>query len=207
VGVSRRPDRGPALLRRHQLERGPASLVGPAGGLGRWPRNLGRDRLRHGGRHLGHSAPRRRHPAVPGRCGARAPRSPVDRTNRQLLQPGALRRADLAALGAGNRPGAPPPWLRGVFDLSPLPSLTRSSGTYPWLGSWSGSGHAAGSVRRASSPCMWRATRGFGSSRRRFESILRTTCSGSGSTCTWRGSSAWAGRFGSCAVRAWGRRG
>ena len=85
------------------------------GGLG----HLGRDRRRRGRRAVGPapSARARRHPAVHGRRRARPARRAGDRPDRQLLQPGAVRQADHAAVGAEDRSRPPPARLRAVRHL------------------------------------------------------------------------------------------
>jgi hypothetical protein len=126
LGLPRRSHRRSPLLSRHQLESGPPSLVGASCGLGRRARDLGWDRLRNTRRPVGATSPRCRHPAVSRRRRARAPRRSVDRPPRQLLQPRALRRTDLAAVGACDRPGSSPTGVRGLHDLpADLPLRNR----------------------------------------------------------------------------------
>ena len=86
------------------------------GGLG----NLGRCRGRRSGRAVGRAPARlaRGCPAVHGRRGAVAAGRPGDRTDRQLLQPGAVRRPDQAALGPGDQPRASPARVPSVRHLS-----------------------------------------------------------------------------------------
>ncbi len=85
--------------------------------LARWPRDLGcgaRRRDRGGG---DHQAPPLRHARRDGLHGARDHPRPSDRTLGQLLQPGAVREADHAAMGARDRTRAPTTRLRAVRDL------------------------------------------------------------------------------------------
>ena len=102
-----RPGRRPALPRAHRLE----DLLRPgrqprrrAADLARWPRDLGCDRAR-GGRCVDRLPPPRRPAAVlRRRRRARHRHRAGDRPAGQLVQPGALRRPDDAALGAGDLP-------------------------------------------------------------------------------------------------------
>ena len=55
--------------------------------------------------------------AVHGRAPRRGCCRAGDRPDRQLLQPGAVRQADDAAVGAEDRPGAPPARIRAVRDV------------------------------------------------------------------------------------------
>ena len=83
------------------------------------PRHLGRDRARRGGRDLGRAATR--HPARPLRRlrRARLAARPGHRPAGQLVQPGAVRQADDAAVGAGDRPRAPARRVHAVRDVPP----------------------------------------------------------------------------------------
>ena len=119
MGVPGRAGRGPALPPGDELERGAAPLVGPVRYLEGWLGDLGRDRRRDTGR-TGRVAPARcRHPAVLGCRRPGAAGGAGDRAHRELLQPGALRRPHLAALGAGRRPRPPAGRLYAVRNLSP----------------------------------------------------------------------------------------
>src|SRR3954468_19462620 len=57
---------GRVQLPGHQLERGPAPVVGAARDLAGWPRRLGRHRRRDARRSLGAAPPPRGRPCLPG---------------------------------------------------------------------------------------------------------------------------------------------
>ena len=86
----------------------PHALVGAVRGLGGRARHLGRDRRRSPRRAVGAAPPRRRDAAVHGRRRPGAARRPGDRPDRQLLQPGAVRRTDDAAVGTRDQPAHRP---------------------------------------------------------------------------------------------------
>jgi hypothetical protein len=84
-------------------------VVGSVRDLARRPRHLGRHRRAASRPGIWVPAPPRgEHHAVHGLRRARAARRPGDRPRRQLVQPGALRRPDVAAVGPRDRPRAPP---------------------------------------------------------------------------------------------------
>ena len=134
VGLPGRADRRPDLLHHHHPQPG-APITGggcsrsgraaSASGAGSPP---GGRRAVAGSRRLGRAdlSP------VHGRGGAGAARRPGDRPDRQLLQPGAVRQADHAALGPGDQPR--PPAARASCSTPPSSprSCTRSSGTWRW---------------------------------------------------------------------------
>jgi hypothetical protein len=96
-----------------------------------------------------------------------------DRPDRQLLQPGAVRQALDAALGAQDLPGAPPARLRAVRHLpADVPVRDHlepvAGGFLVWLDNRDGSG------RRGCSRCTSPATRASASSRRRCGSTTRS---------------------------------
>ena len=70
-------------------------------------------------------------PAAGGRARTRPAAGAGDRTVRQLLQPGALRPAHDAAVGPGDRRGAPPARATGTTRPSTRRSSTRRCGTSP----------------------------------------------------------------------------
>ena len=131
------------------------------GGLGIW----GGIALGTRGRDLAPAPRRRRRAALPGRRGAGAARGAGDRARRQLLQPGALRAPDLAAVGPRDRPRAPARALRRQRHLPPhLPLRDRLE---PGAGRLPGVARAtaARSARPGSSRSTSPATRPSGSSR------------------------------------------
>ena len=138
----------------------PDAYFGPGGDplgrlhdLGRRPRHLGRDRARRGRRvRSGCAAHGRRFAAVRGRGRAGPPHRPGDRPARQLLQPGALRRADHPAVGPRDRRRRSlPVGLRRPGRSSTRRSSTSCSGTSRPPRSWSGSTGASGSGTAACS--------------------------------------------------------
>jgi hypothetical protein len=119
LGVPSWDHRRPALLPRYELGPGAAHVVGAVRRLAGRARDLGRHRGGNRRRHLGPASPSRRHPALPGRGGARPARRAGDRPHRQLLQPGAVRRPDPPAVGAAHRSGTSACRICGLLDLPP----------------------------------------------------------------------------------------
>ena len=199
VGVSRRPDRWPAVFPRHQLGPGAAPLVGALRRLARWARNLGRNRLRHAGGPIGSSPPRRRYPAIP-RCSRPSPaRCPVHRSPRQLLQPGVVWRP--RPRSPGDSRSIPPTDRPDTRASRPFTrrSYTRSSGTWRWPVYSFGSESAERSGRRGYSPSTSPGYWGFGSSRNSCAWTQPTISSG----CAWlyvAASPPWSGWRGLLAV-------
>ena len=97
-----RDHRRPDLLRHHHADGHPARVVRRVRGVGRRPRHLGRHRPGHRGRPVAAAPPRREHRPVHGRGGTRPAGGAGHRPDRQLLQQGALRQPDVAALGPGH---------------------------------------------------------------------------------------------------------
>ena len=126
--------------------------------------------------------PRREHRPVHGRGGARPAGGAGHRPDRQLLQQGALRQPDVAALG----PGDPLPVPAVRRDPRQVPELQHVPADLPVradlrlrLGRpcWSGWATTARSSRRACSRCTCSAIRRTGSSRSRCASTPRCTSS------------------------------
>ena len=123
MGVPGGADRRPAVLHHHDAGRGPGPLVGPVRDLAGRTRHLGRDRVRHARRPVGAATPQGGHPEIPGRRRAGAARRAGDRPDRQLLQPGAVRWPDDAAVGTEDRSRAPARRVRPIRDVPPNVSL------------------------------------------------------------------------------------
>ena len=104
-------------------------------------------------------------PALLGRAG--------DRPGRQLLQPGTVRQALDAAVGAEDRAAVPAARLPAVRDLPADVPLRDHLGPVAGRPSWSGSATTARFARPACSRSTSPATRASGSSRRRCESTTR----------------------------------
>src|SRR4051794_22231843 len=119
VGVSGGAYRRADLLRHHHPQPSPRPLVGSVRHLAGRPGNLGRHRRRRGGGAVAGAPPSQpRRPApVHGRGGALAPGRPGHRARGQLLQPGAVRQTDQAALGPGDRPRPPALRLRAIRHI------------------------------------------------------------------------------------------
>ncbi len=184
VGVPGRADRRADLLRHHHAQSDPRPLVGDLRDLAGRPGHLGRHRRRRRRGPVGRPPPAgpRRPAALHGRRGAGAARGPGDRADRQLLQPGAVRGAVVAALGAedlSRPPAAGLPPRAHVRAHLPLRAHLEPGG---WRRSWCGSARGARSGRPACSRCTWPATRAFASSRRPSGSTTPTTSWGCGST-------------------------
>ena len=131
VGLPRGPDRRADLLPDHDPEPDPRPLVGSVRDLEGRARDLGRDRRGRGGRPLH----RQQTPVAPGAAPVHGRRRagtavrPGDRPDRQLLQPGAVRRPDQAAVGRWRSPArtGSPSWRpsTGTTRPSSRPSCTR----------------------------------------------------------------------------------
>ena len=206
MGLPRRAHRRPDLLPDHELERGPRRLVGPVRDLARRPRASGA--ASPPASLAGIWVLHRRGANIPLFMDCVAPgaaRRAGDRPRRQLVQPGAVRRPDLAAVGPRDRPRAPPARLPERRRPSTRRSSTRSSGTSGWPRSSSGSATTGGSARRGCSRSTSRATRSGASARSCCASTPPTTSSGCGSTSSSRSrcsSSASCGSSASSAARA-----
>ena len=128
LGRRLRGDRSPALPRPHVVERGAdAEVAGHLRGLARRSRCLGRDPARDDRRRDRRPARGGQRHGVHGRRRARAPAGAGDRPDRQLVEPGALRQADVAALGPEDRSGAsgePAGAVRGRARRTTRPSST-----------------------------------------------------------------------------------
>ena len=185
VGVPRRSCRRAPLLPRHQLGSGSGALVGAVRRLGRRSWHLGWDCLRDARRALGAPSPPRRHPSFPGRCRTGAAGRPGDRADRQLLQPGAVRRADRRCPGRSRSPRLIVRWATSSSRPFIPPSSTRSSGTSPLPRCSSGSVATDEFELPDCSRSMSRATRSAGSARSSCGSTPPITSSGCGSTSTW----------------------
>ena len=178
-GVPRRADRRAAVLPGHQLERGAAPLVGAVRRSGRAGSGIWGGNRRWDARGpAGAPPPRRRHRDVHGRGGARAARGPGDRPGRQLLQPGALRRANDPPWGLEIDPAHRPAGYAQYATFHPtflyelIWNLTLA-GALVWLGRRRRI-RAAGAVRALRRRLLGSAA----SSRSSCASTRRTTSSG-----------------------------
>ena len=128
LGRRLRRDRRPPLPRPHVVERGAdAEVEGHLRGLARRSRRLGRDPARDDRRRDRRPARRGQRHGVHGRRRARAPARAGDRPDRQLVEPGALRQADVAAVGPEDRsraPGEPAGAVRRGARRTTRPSCT-----------------------------------------------------------------------------------
>jgi hypothetical protein len=177
LGLPRRDHRRPRLLPPDELGSGAAHVVGAVRRLEGRPRHLGRDRCRHGDRHLGAPPTPRRHPSLSRlrqRLGSSSPRrsgaSGTTSTRSCLAGPRRCRGRCTSILRTG------PTATRTTRPFT-RPSSTSCSGISHSRASSSCSDARTGFGRRGSSRSMWPATRASGSSRRRCASTLRTICS------------------------------
>lgn len=107
------------LLRPDHTALRPRPLVGTAGRVGRRTRDLGRRRARSAGGGVARSTTRSAAGSLHGRRRAGDPGGPGGGPDRQLLQPGAVRRPDRPAVGACDLAGPPTGRLRALLDLPP----------------------------------------------------------------------------------------
>ncbi len=188
LGSHRRRHRRPPLPRPHELEPGscdPCALVRVRGHLGRRARHLGRDPVRRARRRLGGAPVGQQRPADDGCRRAGAPARAGHRPLRQLLEPGALRPADDAAVGPQDRPGAPerdPGEVPGRGRLPADVPLRVPLGPASASASCSGSTGASRSSGRRSSRSTSSGTRPSARSRRSSGSTRPTTSCTCGST-------------------------
>ena len=110
-------------------------------------------------------------PGASGRAG--------DRTGRQLLQPGAVRRPHQPALGPADQPLAPPRRIPGLLDLPTDVPVRADLGPRARGDARLADPPHGGFARRGSSRCTSPAIRRFASSRSCCASTPPTTSSGS----------------------------
>ena len=155
-----------ALPRHHELEPGlgdPRALVRAVRGLVGRARDLGRDPVRRARGRLGRAALREQRAADDGRGRAGAPARAGDRPLGQLVEPGALRQAHDAALGARDpRQGA-------GRTRTTRPSSTSSCGTSSASRCCSGSTGASSSA----GPALFALYVAIYTAFRMFEETLR----------------------------------
>ena len=145
VGRARRHHRRPALPRHHRLELFRDDPVRMLYDLGGRPRHLGRHRRRR--RRRASWRAKRRGLPLPPVLDAAAPALPLAQAIGrlgQLVEPGAVRPADHAAVGPGDRRRAPPGGLRASTPRSTPRSCTSRCGTWRCAACCSGSTSKAG---------------------------------------------------------------